>query len=145
MKLRNSLKRKGESTLGDRKIWFEPEVLRLNADARGTYLGEFQNDDMVLVINKDGSYYNTNFDLSNHYGDNILFIEKFNPEIVWSAVYFDAEQQFYYLKRFQIELSLKAQNFIGEHPKSQLVRMTKVVYSFLRGRFGFLDAGSSHV
>lgn len=131
-----ALKRKGESTLGGRKIWFEPEVLRLNADGRGNYLGEFQNDDLILVITKDGHFYQTNFDLSNHYDDNILYIEKFNAEKVWSAVYYDAEQKFHYLKRFQAEQVSKPQRFIGEHPGSYLVRMTHLEYPRLEIKFG---------
>ncbi len=131
-----ALKRKGESTLGGRKIWFEPEVLRLNTDGRGSYLGEFHNDDQILVVLKDGSFYNTNFDLSNHYEPNVLVVEKFNADIVWSSVYFDAEQQYYYIKRFQIEASAKPQRFIGEHPDSYLVRMTKVDYPRLEIKFG---------
>ena len=131
-----TLKRKGESTLGGRKIWFEPEVLRLNTDGRGDYLGEFHNDDQILVVERDGTFFQTNFDLSNHYHDSVLYIEKFNPEIVWSAVYYDAEQQYYYIKRFQIEASAKPQRFIGEHPKSYLVRMTKVDYPRLEIKFG---------
>lgn len=131
-----ALKRKGESTLGGRKIWFEPEVLRLNADGRGSYLGEFQNDDLILVITRDGHFYQTNFDLSNHYDDNILYIEKFNAEKVWSAVYYDAEQKFHYLKRFQAEQVSKPQRFIGEHPGSYLVRMTHLEYPRLEIKFG---------
>lgn len=130
------LKRKGESTLGGRKIWYEPEVLRLNADGRGTYLGEFHNEDSIIVITKDGHFYQTNFDLSNHYEDNILIIEKFQSETVWSAVYFDADQNYYYIKRFQAEPGNKPQRFIGDHPKSRLVRLTKVDYPRLEIRFG---------
>lgn len=131
-----ALKRKGESTLGGRKIWFEHETLRINTDGRGDYLGEFHNDDQILVILKDGSFYNTNFDLSNHYEDNVLLIEKFNPDTVWSAVYYDAEQKFHYVKRFQIEVSPKPQLFIAEHPGSYLARMTKVDYPRLEIKFG---------
>ncbi len=134
-----ALKRKGDSTLGGRKIWFEPEVLRLNTDSRGTYLGEFHNDEQILVVDSNGSFYNTTFDLSNHYKDNILYIEKFNPDIVWSAVYYDAEQQYYYIKRFQIEASVKSQRFIGDHPDSYLVQMTRVDYPRLEVKFGGED------
>ena len=112
------LKKKGESTLGGRKIYFEEETLRINADNRGRYLGEFQGGDQILVINKKGEYYHTGFDLSNHYEDNILVIEKFDNNTVWSAIYYDAEQGFHYIKRFQIEPSTKPQGFIGDHPKS---------------------------
>jgi topoisomerase-4 subunit A len=130
------LKRRGESTLGGRKIWYEPEILRLNADGRGTYLGEFHNEDSVIIFTKDGHFYHTNFDLNNHYDDNILIIEKFHSETVWSAVYFDADQNYYYIKRFQAEPGNKPQRFIGDHPKSRLVRLTKVDYPRLEIRFG---------
>lgn len=129
-------RKKGESTLGGRKIWFEQETLRLNADGRGKYLGEFQGSDQVLVITKNGEFFHTSYDLSNHYEDNILIIEKYNPHTVWSAVYFDAEQDYYYVKRFQIESSSKIQRFIGEHPKSHLVKLMHVDYPRLEVKFG---------
>lgn len=130
------LKRKGESTLGGRKIWFEQETLRLNADGRGKFLGEFHAGDHILVITKDGQYYHTTYDLSNHYDDNIWLIEKFNPHTVWSAVYFDAEQDYYYIKRFQLDASTKPQSIIGEHPKSKLIKIMHVEYPMLEVQFG---------
>jgi len=131
-----ALRKKGESTLGGRKIWFEHETLRLNADGRGVYLGEFHGGDQVLVIAKDGSYYLSSFDLSNHYDDNILIIEKYRNDIVWSAVYFDADQDYYYIKRFQFEASTKPQSFIGENSKSRLVKIMHVDYPRLEVKFG---------
>ncbi|MEJ2170201.1 MAG: hypothetical protein P8X90_32270, partial [Desulfobacterales bacterium] len=98
-----SLKEKGYSTLGGRKIWFDQDVLRLNADNRGKYLGEFSDDDMILVIYKKGEYQLYNYDLSNHFEQDILSIEKYDPGKIMSVVYFDAEQDFYYVKRFEIE------------------------------------------
>ncbi len=130
------LKKKGESTLGGRKIWFEHETLRLNADGRGQFLGEFHGGDQVLVITKDGKFHHTTYDLSNHFEDNILTIEKFNTNAVWSAVYFDAEQDYYYVKRFQFEASAKSQSFIGDNPKSRLVKMMHVDYPRLEVKFG---------
>lgn len=130
------LKSKGESTLGGRKIWFETEVLRLNSDGRGNFLGEFHNEDLIQVICNDGTFYHTNSELTNHYDDNILFIEKFNQQTVWSAVYFDAEQNYFFVKRFQTELSTKPQRFIGDHPKSYLVKMMHVDYPRLEVKFG---------
>lgn len=133
------LKKKGESTLGGRKIWFEPEILRLNVDERGKYLGEFHSGDQILVMTKDGQFFQTSYDLANHYEDNILYIEKYDPEIVWSAVYYDADQDFYYLKRFQAEPVSKPQRFIGDNPKSHLVRLTHVDYPRLEIKFGGED------
>ncbi len=133
------LRKKGISTLGGRKIWFDKDVLRLNSDSRGDYLGEFHAEDQILVITKDGNFYHTNFDLTNHYEDNILLIEKNNPDKVWSVAYFDADQDFYYLKRFQLEPSNKPQSFIGDNPKSYLVRITTVDYPRLEVKFGGED------
>ncbi|MBN2166434.1 MAG: DNA gyrase/topoisomerase IV subunit A [Marinilabiliaceae bacterium] len=130
------LKQQGLSTLGGRKIYFEFEVLRLNADGRGIYLGEFQEDDQILVINKDGEFFTTNFDLANHYDDNILVIEKFRNDRVWSAVFFDGEQKYYYIKRFQAEVSVKPQNIIGEHKNSKLVLVTKVGHPIINVKLG---------
>ncbi|MGQ1787300.1 MULTISPECIES: DNA gyrase/topoisomerase IV subunit A [unclassified Saccharicrinis] len=134
-----ALRKKGVSTLGGRKIWFDKDVLRLNSDSRGEYLGEFHADDLILVITKDGHYYHTNFDLTNHYEDNILLIEKYKSDKVWSVAYYDADQKYYYLKRFQLEASTKAQSFIGENNRSYLVRVTTVDYPRLEVKFGGED------
>ena len=132
-----SLKEKGVSTLGGRKIWFDPDVLRLNADSRGNYLGEFSGEDQILVIYKNGEFQLYNYDLSNHFGPDILVIEKFNPKKVLSVVYFDAEQQFYYVKRFEIdEPEGKLIRFIGDHPDNKLVSITWVHYPRLEITFG---------
>jgi topoisomerase-4 subunit A len=120
-----SLKEKGVSTLGGRKIWFDQDVLRLNADSRGKYLGEFLGDDNILVIYKNGEYELYNFDLSNHFDPGILTIEKFDSGKILSAVYYDAEQEFYYVKRFEIdEVEGKRIRFIGENPENKLVSIT---------------------
>ncbi len=131
-----ALKKKGESTLGGRKIWFEEETLRLNADGRGQFLGEFHAGDLILVVTKDGKYFHTGYDLSNHYEDNILKIEKFDSNTVWSSVYYDADQDYYYVKRFQLDASNKPQSFIGDNPKSRLVKMMHVEYPRLEVKFG---------
>ncbi len=131
-----SLKKRGESTLGGRKIWFEEETLKLNVDGRGKYLGEFQGSEQILVVTKEGEFYQTNFDLTNHYDNNIQVIEKFESNDVWSAVYYDAEQVYYYVKRFQVDGVSKIQRFIGDNPKSYLVKLTKVDYPRLEIKFG---------
>ena len=131
-----SLKEKGLSTLGGRKIWFDDAVFRLNVDSRGTFLGEFSADDKILVITKNGYFRITGFDLSNHFEDNILIIEKWRPGKVYSAVYWDAEQKFYYVKRFTIEESEKPQCFINEHPESKLYSLTEVEYPRFEISFG---------
>jgi topoisomerase-4 subunit A len=131
-----ALKEKGLSTLGGRKIWFDDAVFRLNVDGRGSFLGEFSADDKILVITKNGYFRNTGFDLSNHFEDNILVIEKFRPEKVYSVIYWDAEQKFYYVKRFIIEESEKPQCFINEDPESKMISMTEVEYPRFEIHFG---------
>ncbi|HVN59052.1 MAG TPA: DNA gyrase/topoisomerase IV subunit A [Bacteroidales bacterium] len=131
-----ALKEKGLSTLGGRKIWFDDAVFRLNVDGRGNYLGEFVGDDKILVITKNGFFRTSGFDLSNHFEENILVIEKFHPEKVYSAVYWDQEQKFYYVKRFMVEESEKAQCFINEDPESRLYSLTEVEYPRFEISFG---------
>jgi topoisomerase-4 subunit A len=136
-----SLKEKGLSTLGGRKIWFDDAVFRLNVDGRGLFLGEFSSDDKILVITKNGFFRNTGFDLSNHFEDNILIIEKFRSGKVYSVIYWDAEQKFYYVKRFTIEESEKPQSFIKENPESKLISITEVEYPRFEIQFGGKNKG----
>jgi topoisomerase-4 subunit A len=131
-----ALKEKGLSTLGGRKIWFDDAVFRLNVDGRGLYLGEFSADDKIIVIGKNGYFRVTGFDLSNHFEDNILIIEKFRTGKVYSVIYWDAEQKFYYLKRFTIEESEKPLCFINEDPESKLISITEVEYPRFEIQFG---------
>jgi len=130
------IKEKGVSTLGGRKIWFDEDVMRLNVDARGNFLGEFSGEDRIIVITGSGHFRTTNFDLSNHFEDDVLIIEKYREGKIWSAAYFDAEQNYYYLKRFLIEPGAKLTRFIGEHPDSKLIRITEVEYPRLELKFG---------
>ncbi len=119
-----SLKEKGRSTLGGRDVWFDPDVMRLNYDGRGELLGEFNSGDLVLVIQKNGEYYTSTFEASNHYPDNILRIEKFIPGKVWTAILNDADQGYPYIKRFTFEPSAKPQRWLGENPKSELLLLS---------------------
>ena len=138
---RVSLKERGVSTLGGREVWFDPDVLRLNYDKRGYSLGEFNADDLVLVILKNGEYYTTNFDAGNHYEDNILRIERFRPGCVWTAILNDADQQGYpYIKRFQFEPSAKRQSFTGENEDSELLLLTDTPLPRFEVKFGGADA-----
>ena len=130
------LKEKGLSTLGDRKIWFDDAVFRLNVDGRGIYLGEFSADDKLLVITKNGYFRHTGFDLSNHFEENILLIEKYKPEKVFSVIYWDADQHYYYVKRFMTEESERPLCFIGENPESKLISITEVEYPRFEIKFG---------
>lgn len=134
--LRITLKHKGGSTLGGRNVWFDRDVLRLNYDNRGEYLGEFQSDDLILVIAKNGDYYTSNFDLTNHYDVDTMIIEKFDENKIWSVALFDAEQGFPYLKRFNLEPTQKRVNFLGENNDSTLLHISKEVYPRFEIHFG---------
>lgn len=138
---RIGLKSRGHSTLGGRKVWFDHDINRLNYDARGCFLGEFNDEDRILVVLKNGDFYITNFDINNHYEDNIQVIEKFDAEKVWSAVLYDADQNNYpYVKRLVMEATSRKQNYIGENPDSSLVLLTGQVYPRLLVTFGDVDA-----
>ena len=119
-----TLKQKGHSTLGGRKVWFDPDVLRLNYDGQGIYLGEFVEDDRILVITNNGGYYLTNFDLTAHFDQNIWRIEKFNSEKVWSLAMWNADLNYYYGKRFQLDAQAKLQNMLGENSDSKMTILT---------------------
>ncbi|MDR2130256.1 MAG: DNA gyrase/topoisomerase IV subunit A [Odoribacteraceae bacterium] len=131
-----TLAQKGVSTLGGRKLWLDEDVLRLNTDNRGRYLGEFQGEERVLVVLPNGTYHTTDFDLGNHYDEGYLRLEKHDPERVWSAIFFDAEQQFYYLKRFRFEESARVVSFIGETEGSRLVCLSDEPSPRFEIRFG---------
>lgn len=135
-----NLKQKGGSTLGGREVWFDRDVLRLNYDGRGEYLGEFQSDDSILVVCNNGDFYTTNFDLSNHYDDNVSIVEKFDPHKVWSASLYDADQQNYpYIKRFTFEPSARKLNYMGDNKDSKLILLTDECYPRLEVIFGGND------
>ena len=119
-----TLKQKGHSTLGGRKVWFDPDVLRLNYDGQGMYLGEFVEDDRILVITTTGDYYTTNFDLTAHFDQNIWRIEKFNRDKVWSLAMWNADLGYYYGKRFQLDAQAKSQNMLGENADSKMTILT---------------------
>jgi len=132
-----TLHERGISTLGGLKIWFDPDVQRLNADKRGKYLGEFTGEDKILVIYKSGEYQLYNYDLGTHFGNNILAIEKFDPGKILSVIYYDGEQEFYYVKRFEIEETMnKMICFIGDSEKNKLVSVTWVRYPRFELEFG---------
>ncbi len=137
---RISLKSHGHSTLGGRKVWFDPDVNRLNYDDHGRLLGEFNEGDFILVVLKSGEYYMTNFDANNHYEDNILRIEKFEPHKIWCAIVKDADQNgLPYIKRFLFEMTKKKQSFIGENSKSELMLLTDAKAPRLLLTFGGND------
>lgn len=137
---RITLKERGASTLGGREVWFDPDVLRLNYDGRGDSLGEFNPSDMVLVVYKNGDFCTTTFDAENHYDEGILRIEKFNEGKVWTAVLFDADQGYYYIKRFHFEASAKRQSFIGGNKDSHLFILSSDRYPRIEVKFGGGDS-----
>ena len=135
-----SLKQRGSSTLGGLQVWFDRDILRLNYDGRGEELGEFHSDDHILVVLNNGDFYMTNFDLSNHYEQNILVIEKYQPGKTWTAIVYDADQKYYYLKRFLMEASARKQSFLGENPKNRLMLLTDEAYPRVEVVFGGHDS-----
>ncbi len=137
---RIGLKSHGHSTLGGRKVWFDADVKRLNYDDHGTLLGEFNDDDMILVILTNGEFYLTNFDVNNHYEDNIKIIEKFDAAKVWTAVLFDADNDGYpYIKRFQMEATRRKQSYLGDNANSRPVLLTDQVYPRIKVTFNGAD------
>jgi topoisomerase-4 subunit A len=114
------LKEKGLSTLGARLIWFDDTIQRLNIDGRGTLLGQFSADDKILCVTQSGHYRLINFDLTNHFDEDMILIEKFNPEKPLAVVYLDGEKKEYFVKRFLIEVTDKKTLFISEAEGSRL-------------------------
>ncbi|MDD4778310.1 MAG: DNA gyrase/topoisomerase IV subunit A [Fermentimonas sp.] len=133
---RIQLKQKGVSTLGGRKVWYDADVFRLNYEGGGKFLGEFQGEDMILVVTKSGDFYICNFDLSNHFPDDLLIIEKYDKHKVWTAALFDADQGYAYLKRFTMDATEKPLNFMGENSESRLFLITDAVYPRVKAIFG---------
>jgi topoisomerase-4 subunit A len=138
---RVALKSHGVSTLGGRKVWFDRDVLRLNYDGRGRLLGEFSSDDKILVVLNDGDFYLTDFDINNHYEQNIIVVEKFEIDKVWSAVVSDADNgNFLYVKRFMFAATTRKQNFLGENSDNKLILLSGEVYPRLQVQYGGADA-----
>lgn len=138
---RITLKSHGGSTLGGRKVWWDPDVNRINYDEQGTFLGEFSGDDRILVVLKGGGFYLTNYDTNNHYESEILRIEKYDASKVWTAVLFDKDQNGYaYVKRFPMEATARVQNFLGENPESELLLLTDTAFPRVKATLGGVDS-----
>lgn len=135
-----TLEKRGSSTLGGREVWFDRDVLRINYDGRGESLGIFQGDDKVLVITRDGEFFTSTYSDTNHYDDNILRIEKFDPHKIWTLALNDASLGFPYLKRFRFEVSAKPQRFVGAEPESSVILLTDTPFARLLVEFGGNDA-----
>ena len=127
---RISLKEEGKSTLGGRDVWFDRDVFRLNYDDRGDYLGEFMGDDKILVVLEDGTVYLTDFSDSNHFERNLLVIEQYDPEKVWTLVYHNSKEGFTYLKRFLLEEDkLRKKDTILTNPDDTLLLLSDEPYA----------------
>jgi topoisomerase-4 subunit A len=136
-----TLKTKGGSTLGGRQVWFDRDVLRVNYDSRGEYLGEFAAEDLIVVITENGEFFTTTFDATNHYPEGIRVIEKFNPNKIWTAALFNKDQKgLPYLKRFMLEASNRPQTLLGENAASQLLILTDTYYPRIEVVFGGNDS-----
>jgi len=114
------LKEKGISTLLPRKVWFDETVQRLNVDGRGELLGEFRPNDKILIISQTGKLKAITPELSTHFDEDMVILEKWIPKKPISAIYYDGEKERYYIKRFLLETENKEESFITEHPNSQL-------------------------
>ncbi len=137
---RIGLKSRGHSTLGGRKVWYDPDVNRLNYDEHGRLLGEFNDGDQILVILNNGDYYLSAFDANVHFEDNIFRLEKYDADKVWSCVLFDADNQGYpYVKRFLMEASKRKQNYLGENPNSRQILLTDTSYPRIQVTYGGND------
>ena len=136
-----TLKEKGLSTLGGRKLWFDDAVMRLNVDGRGRFLGEFASDDMLLVVTRKGWFRTSGTDLSLHFEDDLLLLERFRGSKIFAAVYWDQETEYYYVKRFAFEETDRLQCFIAESDGSKLISLTEVEYPRLELSFGGRNEG----
>ena len=118
------MKEKGTSTLGGQNIWFDEDVRRLNTDGRGELLGEFKGDDKLVVWTSKHQYYITGFGVEQHFPDETIRVERYVPGTVYSVCYFDKEQNYYYMKRFQLEVSEKMQSFLDDEGTMEFVAIT---------------------
>ena len=138
---RIELKEKGLSTLKPRKIWFDETVQRLNVDGRGEFLGDFRSEDRLLIISQAGVLKTAIPEITLHFGDDMIVLEKWKPKKPISVIYWEGEKEIYYVKRFLIENPDKEESFISDHPKSQLEIVSTdyrpivdVVFMKLRGK-----------
>lgn len=114
-------KEEGVSTLGAIDIWFDDSVKRLNTEERGLFLGSFKSDEKILTLMQSGEYRLTGYDLTTHFDEDLIHIEKFDPDKIITVVYYEGKQKYWYLKRFQVEETDKKVLFISEHPESKLI------------------------
>ena len=125
------LAKEGMTTLGGKNIWFDQTVFRLNEDERGEFLGEFKDDDKIISFYKSGKFVVTSYDLSNHFDEDLIKIEKLDPEKIYTAIYWEASQSYFYIKRFVVKPSENMQVIIGGDPNSYLVELNDFAQSVL--------------
>ncbi|HEX2935152.1 MAG TPA: DNA gyrase/topoisomerase IV subunit A [Bacteroidales bacterium] len=130
------LKEKGSSTLGGQKIWFDETVSRLNTDGKGTLLGEFRESDKIIEITRSGYYRIISPDVSMHFEDDVLLVSKFNGNKVYSAVYYDAEQKAFFMKRFVFDSTPNLTRFVSEDEGSRLVCISALQHPRFKVKFG---------
>ncbi|PIE86314.1 MAG: DNA topoisomerase IV [Bacteroidia bacterium] len=134
------MKEKGISTLGDRTIWFDPDVRKLNVDGRGIKLGKFSGDDKIMTITKSGKAQLLTYDLSTFFEEDLELIQKYKADTVFSVVFYDAEQRYYYIKRFCMENTEKQISIIGDAQGSRLEKLLVDKYPRVEIKFGGKDA-----
>ena len=134
---RISLKSKGVSTIAGKDIWYDTDIQKLNEDGRGLYLGQFEGDDKVLAIFRNGTFYTTSFDLVNRYQGDVLKVQKFDPDRTYTALYWDGAVKTFYVKRFSfVESNNTPVSFISDAPKSYLVDLSEDAHPQYRCIFG---------
>jgi len=133
---RIDLKEKGGSTLGGKKIWWDPVVQRLNTDGKGKFLGEFTGNEKIFVLTRSGEMRLSGYELSAHFEEDLLIIRKFATGLLLTVVYYDGEQKYHYIKRFQAEATEKPGRYFDEHPKSKFVLLSENDFPRLEIKFG---------
>ncbi|MBR6882218.1 MAG: DNA gyrase/topoisomerase IV subunit A, partial [Bacteroidales bacterium] len=134
---RIQLKAKGVTTLGGKDIWYDPDIQRLNEDGRGEHIGQFSGNDRVLAIFSDGSYYTTNYEVVNKYQGDVIRIEKLDPGLTYTVLYWDNAVKAFYIKRFSfVESNNTPQSFISDAKGSKLVDLSDDLHPQVKLTFG---------
>ncbi len=133
---RIELKEEGSSTLGGLNIWFDEDVVRLNTDKRGRFLGEFRSNDRIIAFYNTGNYCIYKPDIATHFEDGLIKLEKFIPGKIYTVVYFDIDQKYHYIKRFEVEEGDRLQFFLPEDAESEFVMLTDTRFARLKIEFG---------
>jgi len=141
---RIEIKEKIGSTLGGQKIWFDHEVQRLNTEARGEYIGEFQTVDRIIVFYSSGICCTYNPDLATHFNEGIVSMKKFDERRIYTVVYYDVNQKYHYIKRFVADINGRPQNFLPEDTKCEFVYISTEDYPRFQLQFGGKHKNREH-